>query len=229
MSQSCVSAKPTFLVIDRLPFRRACVATLLRPILEKMGFSLSASSPTELPSCSNDVHLALVVVGHDQVAVEQMTAAIASVKEKFPAARLLVLSSNCGGSDMVRAAFQAGAQGFLTGDMDPELVGRALDFVAAGGTFFSPVVLAALENEAGTRLVEEGAASADGVTARQQEVIAYLRQGLSNKMIARKMHLSEATVKIHLRHIMRRLGAKNRTQVAIFAASAESAARRMNG
>jgi len=56
-----------------------------------------------------------------------------------------------------------------------------------------------------------------GLTARQQEVLEQLRQGASNKLIGRQLKLRESTVKVHIRHIMRKLGAVNRTQAALSA------------
>jgi DNA-binding NarL/FixJ family response regulator len=59
---------------------------------------------------------------------------------------------------------------------------------------------------------------ARGLTTRQQEVLERLRQGESNKLIGRQLKLRESTVKVHIRQIMRKLGATNRTQAALCAA-----------
>jgi DNA-binding NarL/FixJ family response regulator len=56
-----------------------------------------------------------------------------------------------------------------------------------------------------------------GLTVRQQEVLEGLRRGESNKQIAKRLDIGEATVKIHIRQIMRKLGARNRTQAALSA------------
>jgi DNA-binding CsgD family transcriptional regulator/DNA-binding transcriptional regulator YiaG len=63
-----------------------------------------------------------------------------------------------------------------------------------------------------------------GLTQRQLEVLAGLKRGLSNKMIARDLQMPEMTVRVHIRHIMRKLGAANRTQAAILAATTDAAA-----
>jgi len=57
-----------------------------------------------------------------------------------------------------------------------------------------------------------------GLTARQQDVLERLRRGESNKLIGRQLRLRESTVKVHIRQIMRKLGAANRTQAALCAA-----------
>src|SRR5262249_20243436 len=68
-----------------------------------------------------------------------------------------------------------------------------------------------------------------GLTARQQEVLARLRQGESNKLIGRQLKLRESTVKVHIRQIMRKLGATNRTQAALCAAQLTLLSRDKNG
>jgi DNA-binding NarL/FixJ family response regulator len=60
---------------------------------------------------------------------------------------------------------------------------------------------------------------------RQQEVLSFLRRGISNKLIARELNMTEATVKVHVRQIMRKLGAANRTQVAVIVATDTSKAK----
>ena len=67
-----------------------------------------------------------------------------------------------------------------------------------------------------------------GLTTRQQEVLERLRQGESNKLIGRQLKLRESTVKVHIRQIMRKLGATNRTQAALCAVQL-SVARDKNG
>jgi DNA-binding NarL/FixJ family response regulator len=63
------------------------------------------------------------------------------------------------------------------------------------------------------------------LTERQTHVLDLLRNGLSNKLIARKLEMTEATVKVHVRHLMRKLGAANRTEVAVIATRLSSSKR----
>jgi DNA-binding NarL/FixJ family response regulator len=71
-------------------------------------------------------------------------------------------------------------------------------------------------------------ADARGLTTRQQEVLERLRQGESNKLIGRQLKLRESTVKVHIRQIMRKLGATNRTQAALCATQLSISARGKN-
>ena len=110
----------------------------------------------------------------------------------------------------------------------------ALRFVAAGGTFVPAEPLLAnlssapppspprpMVGEAAAAALVNNEAAVNAVlqtlSPREVAVLDWLRQGKSNKQIARELAMSEATVKVHVRHIMRKMGAVNRTQVAMFA------------
>ena len=89
----------------------------------------------------------------------------------------------------------------------------ALAMVAAGGTFVPREVLffeAAVKPSA-----TQEPRRAGRLTAREQEVLQLLKQGKPNKLIAYELHLSESTVKVHIRNTMRKVGSTNRTHTAM--------------
>src|SRR5690606_26939929 len=88
--------------------------------------------------------------------------------------------------------------------------------------YFPREALLAARTGSGT-LAHGGDLSNSRLTLRQHEVLEGLRYGKSNKHIARELNMQEATVKVHVRQIMRKLGASNRTQVALLAQSRERA------
>ncbi|HET9395185.1 MAG TPA: response regulator transcription factor [Nitrospiraceae bacterium] len=132
-------------------------------------------------------------------------------------------------------AIEQGLSGYIPMSLELRLVVEALRFVAAGGTFVpAESLLATFDAKAPPRqqptpsLGEATRAAAgaeptavasaiNSLTPRERAVLDWLRQGKSNKEVARKLRLCEATVKVHVRHIMRKLGASNRTQVALIA------------
>jgi DNA-binding CsgD family transcriptional regulator len=117
--------------------------------------------------------------------------------------------------------------------IDPGVALRALGFILCGGTFFPPHALADL-SQVSAKSTGAGAGTSSrsgspitlpgGLTSRQREVLDCLRHGRSNKQIARELNMQEATVKVHIRQIMRRLGVKNRVQAAIEATRLADAA-----
>jgi DNA-binding NarL/FixJ family response regulator len=111
------------------------------------------------------------------------------------------------------AAFEIGVRGYIpTVNTTVELAVDIIHLVRDGGTFVPP---SSLSVRAARR---QGAAPAatlsEEFTARQKEVLDRLRQGKTNKLIAYDLHVSESTVKAHIRNIMEKLHATNRTEVA---------------
>jgi DNA-binding NarL/FixJ family response regulator len=108
---------------------------------------------------------------------------------------------------------------------------HALAFIMSGGSFFPPAAFTEVTRvkrlpqvAAGPEIAVIASVQKSSLTVRQQQVLDRLIQGASNKLIGRQLKLRESTVKVHVRHIMRKLGAANRTQAALSAASLTSAA-----
>lgn len=140
---------------------------------------------------------------------------IEALKRASPDLHLVVVSASEQPSD-IRRALDAGAHGYITKASSSAAMLEAIRLVLTGETFISP----GLE-------VPSGSGSANGgdvdtlrqaLTPRQRDVLAMLRQGKSNKEIARDLDLAEITVKLHVTAILRALGVENRTQAAIMAA-----------
>lgn len=110
-------------------------------------------------------------------------------------------------------ALDGGAQGVISTSFPIVVAIEALRLVVAGGTYV-PVgtLLAARFEESSTSYNSESPRAL--FTERQFAVIEMLRQGKANKMIAHELNMRESTVKVHIRNIMRKLSASNRTQVA---------------
>jgi DNA-binding NarL/FixJ family response regulator len=104
-------------------------------------------------------------------------------------------------------------RGYIPTSLSFNVVVEVVRLVQAGGTYV-PVNFALQEKRSG-----EGSKANDLLTERQLMVVGALCQGMANKQIAYKLSMSEHTVKVHLRHIMRKLNARNRTEVAILSKS----------
>lgn len=117
------------------------------------------------------------------------------------------------------SALRNGASGFLLKDTPPNDLVSALRAVASGDAVVSPSVTKRLLN----RFLGDGggelrdASVLDVLTEREREVLVLIAKGLSNTEIARKLFLSEATVKTHVGRILVKLGLRDRTQAAVFA------------
>ncbi|HEV7870857.1 MAG: two component transcriptional regulator, LuxR family [Modestobacter sp.] len=123
---------------------------------------------------------------------------------------VLVLSS-FSDTDLVLEAVRAGANGYLVKDTPGEDILGAVRAVVAGGAPLDPTAARSLLT--GMR----GHPAADTLTDREREVLELVRQGHPNKSIARRLRISERTVKAHVTHVFQRIGVSDRTQAALWA------------
>lgn len=119
--------------------------------------------------------------------------------------------------EYVHGALKAGARGFLLKDAGPALLTQAIRAAADGDALIAPSVtvrlLAAFAHS------QTGAARQplEPLTAREEEVLVPVAQGRTNDEIATELHISTSTVKAHLASLMRKLGARNRVELAMWA------------
>jgi DNA-binding NarL/FixJ family response regulator len=117
--------------------------------------------------------------------------------------------------DRIRAALAAGAVGYLLKDTEPEGITTAIRDAARGGVPLSPQAARALLPDPDRP--RAGSAGKDSLTAREKEVLALVATGLPNKSVARRLAISEKTVKAHLSRIFTVLGVTDRTSAALWA------------
>jgi len=129
-----------------------------------------------------------------------------AIRSEFPDARVLMLTTFEGDVE-IRNALQAGAHGYLLKTMPPAEVVDAIRQVHAGGKRIPPAVAARLAEHMGD----------ESLTARELEVLRHVAEGGRNKEIADVLSISEETVKVHVKHIMDKLGATDRTEAVAVA------------
>lgn len=129
--------------------------------------------------------------------------ATAALREEFPGARIIIISTFDSDEDVYRA-FQAGACGYLLKNVLGGELTRAIQTVNAGGQYVPP--------EIARRLSEHRPGS--DLTPRETEVLQLLIKGLSNKEIAETLAFTENTAKFHVKSILGKLQASDRTEAA---------------
>ncbi len=122
----------------------------------------------------------------------------------------VVIMSDSDDVNYVTRALKGGARGYIPTSLPFNVAVEAVRLVEAGGTFVPVSSLDLNRDKLGTT-----AKANDLLTQRQLMVVEALCQGMANKQIAYELSMSEHTVKVHLRHIMRKLNARNRTEVAV--------------
>jgi DNA-binding NarL/FixJ family response regulator len=148
-------------------------------------------------------------------------AATADLRERVPAAQVLVLTTYAE-QDAIVPALQAGARGYLTKDASAEQIEAAIRAVHAGQTHLDPavqerLVAAIISRPPAPDPGPGGQRPPDDLTAREAEVLTLLAAGLSNAEIAQRLYLSHATVKTHINRIFAKTGARDRAQAVRYA------------
>lgn len=126
--------------------------------------------------------------------------------------RIVVISAS---EDLrsIRRVIESGISGYIPKRADTKILTGALKLILDGGTYFPPVVFDGTVPSMKAAVTQ--VAKGKSLTNRQNEVLGYVAEGLSNKQIAYEMGVSEATVKLHVNALLRSVGATNRTQAVI--------------
>ncbi|MEU1464139.1 response regulator transcription factor [Streptomyces sp. NPDC005727] len=139
------------------------------------------------------------------------------IRSQYPGTQVVVLTT-FGDDESLFPALHAGARGYLTKDAGGDEIVRAVESVLSGEAGLAPSVqrrlLERLSEPAPVPAVTE---APDGLTAREAEVLVLIAEGLTNQEIARRLHVSTATVKTHINNLFAKTGLKDRAQAVRYA------------
>jgi len=128
-----------------------------------------------------------------------------------------MLTTSSDERDLVES-LRSGAQGYLLKDMEPDQLVVALRDIVAGKTVVAPDLAQVLARVVqGDSIVAEEESPFAKLTPRENEILALLAEGQSNKVIARNLGISDGTVKLHVKSILRKLGIHSRVEAAVIA------------
>jgi two-component system nitrate/nitrite response regulator NarL len=150
--------------------------------------------------------------------VEDVTAAVGEIRSRMPAARIVCLVPEFD-LDVMRRCFAAGASGYLLESISRDALRESLRLVDAGEKVFPSELAAqfpALASRADRADSSALAPPESDLSCREVEILQCLASGLSNKAIAKNLNIAEATVKVHVKRILRKAHAMNRTQAALW-------------
>ncbi len=200
----------------------------LQHILSGTSFAVVEEGPQPDPGLGSEKaqEPALVILAVSQLS-SRTPEMVRQVKRRHPAARIVVLSNHFD-LEFVRLGLDAGVNGFCLSGKSREVLITSLKLVMLGeSVLVGPVARSVLDEAAlgshskpECEVADEPKASDPGaqrLSAREAEILSSLMEGAPNKLIARKLHVAEATVKVHVKAILRKIGVANRTQAAMWA------------
>jgi DNA-binding NarL/FixJ family response regulator len=232
--------RPSIVIIDRHLLSRSCLARILRSELSEFDIE-GIATPSEFGSIKGR-QIRLVVLSIESCAMtdERVLDSLSYLRQSLPEAPVMLLTQieEATISDaMISEVARAGVRGYITDSAPVEIALAALRLIIAGGVYFPRSVVINNEDSPGwiptsseNTIVLGSAITVNGIatevsgiaqaasvafTERERQVVATLQRGLSNKIIADELNLSQNTVKVHVSRIMRKLKATNRTAAAL--------------
>lgn len=194
------------LIVDDHSLFRTGMKMILTQVGEAAGISEADSIKEAFDFCESGVDVILLDIHMPGL---NGIDGIRPIREKFAKVPIIVLSASSEMADMHKAK-ELGAAGFMNKASQAEEMVSSITRVLDGNTCF-PDDLKTVEGEPSHKSL------AGSLTPRQIEVLIYLCEGMSNKLIARELEMSENTVRVHVSAILSTLGAVNRSEAILIA------------
>ncbi len=202
-------------IVDKRALERECLAQAL--LNHHIGLKVFTFGSLEEWQASkkeiSNLRAVLINTGNRNLDDADLTAEISEFVTTFENAAVVVVAEN-DDLNYVLKALELGVRGYIPTTVGIEICMQAIELAIAGGKFVPASSVLALRKILGGGRSDEYRHIATSFTARQSAVAEGLRRGKANKIIAYELNLCESTVKVHIRNIMKKLGATNRTEVA---------------
>ncbi|WEX10493.1 response regulator transcription factor [Chelativorans sp. AA-79] len=199
------------LLIDPRALGRECLAQSLRGPDTDI---VAVGSADEWRKSGNprEPSAVLFIVGSRKIADAAVRAEIQSLAEEFDDSPVIVVADS---DDLgqILTALDSGARGYIPSNVGVSVAAEAIHLAQVGGVFVPASGVLAMRDVINST-TNRAAGLGSLFTSREAEVAEALRRGKANKIIAYELQLCESTVKVHIRNIMKKLNATNRTEVA---------------
>ena len=208
--------------------RNSLVTIGLKHLLEGTGFSVTGTAADETSvTLANPGTTPLLFIIDGSESPSRILDTAGNLKGRYPNARIAVIADSFD-LGFVRLARAAGIDGFCLSASERDVLIKSLELVMLGEAVLPTYLMALLLETTALKpeLQPQAQAATDAdptdaklrrLSSREAEILHCLTEGAPNKMIARKLDVAEATVKVHIKAILRKIGAANRTQAAMWA------------
>jgi two-component system nitrate/nitrite response regulator NarL len=202
----------TVMMVDDHPLLRKGLNQLLE-FEDDLSVGAEASSGQEAIKLALEFEPDLITLDLNMQGMDGLET-LKHMRDKGVDSRIIMLTVSDNDEDVVEA-IRAGADGYLLKDMDPEEIVEKLREAALGKMVLSAkltnVLAAALRKpeRAGSRALAS-------LTSREYEILKLIAKGMSNKLIARELDISDGTVKVHVKHFLKKLNLRSRVEAAVW-------------
>ena len=198
------------LLVDDHPLLRRAVAELLslESDLSVVGQASNGQEALDFLA-KNDVDL--VILDHKMPILTGMET-LKEIKARNFNTKTILFTVSDSGED-IQEALKLRVDGYLLKDIEPELIITDIRIILRGELVISPSLAPILAQILRTPSIED---ISSNLTSRELQVIQMISEGLSNKMIAHKLSITESTVKVHVKHILNKTGLRTRVEAAVW-------------
>ncbi len=199
----------SILIIDDHPLLRRGISNLVS-MDQSFKVIAEASNGTEGLQLALTLNPDIILLDLNMEVMDGLQT-LKAIKASELESRVVILTVSDNEKDVV-ATLRAGADGYLLKDMEPEDMLARLHQVVEGQIILSDKV-----SDLVVRGLHEESHDSVKLTGRENEILALIAKGRSNKLIARELNIVESTVKVHVKHLLRKLKLRNRLEAAIWA------------
>lgn len=213
MSTETPDARISIVIVDDHPLFRQGLGQLLRslPQFHLLGEAANGNDGIALVK---RLHPDMLLLDLNMKGVGGLDV-LKAVKAVDLDTRVVMVTVSDRAEDLV-AALRAGADGYLLKDMEPEDMLQSLALAASGRIIVADelthLMASALREQARPGTAEEA-----GLTEQERRILDRVAQGYANKVIGRELDITEGTVKVHVKHILKKLGLRSRVEAAVWA------------
>lgn len=211
-NENIMTEKSTILLIDDHPMLRNGVKQLisLEPSLKVIGEAGDGKLGIQIAE-EQDPDLILLDLNMPGMNGFET---LDELRKRELSGRIILFTVSNYSDDLINA-LKRGADGYLLKDMEPEELIIALKEAASGKLVVSPTLASVLAESLRDNTGQDESNIAT-LTPREADILELISQGLSNKMIARKLDIAESTVKVHVKHLLKKLNLKSRVEAAVW-------------
>ncbi len=200
----------TILLVDDHPLLRKGVGQLLE-LEDDLKVIGEASNGADAVSMAAELDPDLILLDLSMRGMDGIET-LAAMRDADISAHIVVFTVSDDRADVI-AALKAGADGYLLKDVEPDYLVASIQQACSGKMVLSDQLTEIL---ASSFRDDEKEKDLRALTRRELQILKYIAEGLSNKLIARKLDIAESTVKVHVKHLLKKLSFRSRVEAAVW-------------
>lgn len=211
--------RASIMLVDDHPLLRKGLKQLIS-MEDSLEVIAECSSGEEAITRALDLDPELIILDLNMQGIDGIET-LKRMRDEGVTSRIVMLTVSDADDDVV-AAITNGADGYLLKDMEPEQLLEQIMRAVDGKMVLSEAITEVLATALRRPSVKQPPGKLETLTNREQEILSLIAKGMSNKVIARQLDISDGTVKVHVKHLLKKLGLRSRVEAAVWMVHHES-------